>query len=111
MTTPTTMKQMQEHLNNLRAEKAFPADRVICNDGFSMSVQGHSFSYCRPRVDGLSDYSSFEIGFPSADEDLITSLAEDQTRLTNTVYGYVDADIVLAVINKHGGFAQEKTNA
>jgi hypothetical protein len=44
-----------------------------------------------------------EIGFPSEEEALILPFAENNEIPTETVYGYVDVDIIQAVIDKHGG--------
>jgi len=69
-----------------------------------MSVQASSFHYSTPRMDGSNIiYSSVEIGFPSKEEKMIAVYAENQSDLLNTVYPYVPALMVVAVINKHGG--------
>ena len=39
--------------------------RVICADGFEMSVQAHQSAYCSPRVDTAEKYTSVAIGFRS----------------------------------------------
>ena len=83
--------------------------KITCNDGFSMSVQASDGHYCNPRrnlPDG--DYSTAEIGFPSAVEELISEYAEDSSDLTETVYGYVPIEVVDAVIQKHGGISTGK---
>lgn len=38
--------------------------RIICSDGFSVSIQASSFHYCVPR-NNTGPYSHFEIRFPS----------------------------------------------
>ena len=76
--------------------------RLFCNDGFSISVQASSFHYCRPRLDGVQNYESVELGFPSKEDELINEYAEDEP-YTETVYGYVPIEIVEELINKHGG--------
>ena len=38
--------------------------RIICNDGFVMSVQGSDHHYSEPR-DNVAVFSEMEIGFPS----------------------------------------------
>ena len=76
--------------------------RLFCNDGFSISVQASSFHYCKPRLDGIQDYESVELGFPSMEDELINEYAEDEP-YTETVYGYVPIEIVEELINKHGG--------
>lgn len=86
-------------------EKVFPA--MVFADGFTMSVQGHSGAYRRPRSDfggahGES-YTMVEAGFPSEREELLMPYAEDAERPTETVYGYVPVSVIEAIAAKHGG--------
>lgn len=77
---------------------------LVCADGFKVSVQASEYHYCSPRESGIDlVYSSFELGFPSEKEDLIMEYAEDADKPTDTVYGFVPADVVYDVIQKHGG--------
>jgi len=78
-------------------------ERVVCADGFSMSVQADEFTYCSPRIDKAEKYTQVEIGFPSESEDLIIDWAEDRDKPTETVYGYVPVSVVTSVLAKHGG--------
>ena len=81
---------------------------LTCADGFEMSVQASKFHYCEPRVNAASDgYTKVEVGFPSKEEPLLTPYAEDPNHLTDTVYGYVPAEVVLQVILKHGGLRRK----
>lgn len=79
--------------------------RLVCTDGFSMSVQGNSGAYCEPR-DNHGPYTEVEIGYPNQIEELIIPWAENPAKPTQTVYGYVPTEIVLEVILKHGGFIE-----
>ena len=82
--------------------------RIICNDGFKMSVQGGTGMYSNPRE--MTDfYLSMEIGFPSQKEELIMEYAEEADRPTETVYGWVDCKIIQQVIDKHKGIDVKKT--
>ena len=76
--------------------------RLYCNDGYSISVQASEFHYCEPRCNGMQDYESVELGYPSIEDELINEYAEDEP-YTETVYGYVPIEIVEELINKHGG--------
>ena len=76
--------------------------KVICKDGFSMSVQANSTAYCSPRVDNAR-YHEVEVGYPSAEEELLLEYAENPNRPTKTVYGYVPTTLVYLIIVKHGG--------
>ena len=77
--------------------------RIECADGFSMSVQASRMNYCEPRVDNAKAYNEVEVGFPSSPEPLLERYAEDQSNLTETVYGWVPSQVVLDVLAKHGG--------
>ena len=78
-------------------------EKIVCADGFSMSVQASSFNYCAPRIDNAHAYESVEIGFPSGYESLIARYAENKEDYTGTVYGFVPAEVVTLVCIKHGG--------
>ena len=77
--------------------------RLLCNDGFSISVQASKFHYCIPRLDGEQDYEAVELGYPSMEDELINEYAEDDWNYTETVYGYVPIEVVEKLIEKHGG--------
>ena len=77
--------------------------KVFCKDGFNMSVQANSSAYCAPRIDGAKKYWEVEIGYPSEKESLIMEYAEDPSKPTDTVYGYVPVNTVYLIITKHGG--------
>lgn len=81
--------------------------RIVCKDGFSMSVQAGRGLYCTPRTN-LPDgkYQTCEIGYPSDKEPLILEYSEIND-YTNTVYGYVPIDVIDQVIEKHGGIVNE----
>ena len=80
---------------------------VVCNDGFEMSVQAGQSLYSEPR-DVVDSYEEAEVGFPSTEESLLTSYAEDGEALCDTVYGYVPCSIIDEVIEKHGGIDESK---
>lgn len=79
-----------------------PIPRIVCEDGFSMSVQAGSANYCSPR-DEFGPYTKFEIGFPSEKVDVLMDYAEEPDSPTDTVYGWVPVDLVVKIINEHGG--------
>jgi hypothetical protein len=78
---------------------------IKCADGFTMSVQGSAYHYCSPRITGLAIYNNYEIGYPSEAEPLLMPYAEDAEHPTDTVYGYVPVQVLVDVIAKHGGVA------
>ena len=87
---------------------------IVCEDGFSMSVQVGYSLYCTPKK-VAKRYSAVEIGFPSEPEELIKEYAEfapfdeDTTDYTDTVYPYVPVKIVDKVLKKHGGINLTQT--
>ena len=83
---------------------------VVCKDGFKMSVQAGQSLYSTPK-DVADDYEEAEVGFPSTEESLLTTYAEDNNNLCDTVYGYVPCSIIDEVIEKHGGIDESKIEA
>jgi hypothetical protein len=81
-------------------------DRVMCEDGYSVSIQGGTaFHYCEPRKHA-NEYAKVELGFPSAADELIMPYAESEDDPTGSVYGYVPIEIVERLIELHGGIAR-----
>jgi hypothetical protein len=77
--------------------------RAECEDGFTVSIQASSGSYCTPREDNAESYCSVELGYPNRPDDLIIQYAEDPEAPTETVYGWVPCHIVTLLLTKHGG--------
>lgn len=110
-----TIEELQAHLLTGKVTRygagdddvmRMPCKRVHCADGFSVSVQANSSAYCTPR-NLTGPYTHVELGFPSLNDELIASWAEDPEKLTETVYGQVPVEIALELINKHGGARKE----
>ena len=97
----TTIKSHKYPFSNEVIQENRP--RLLCNDGFSISVQASKFHYCIPRLDGAQDYEAVELGYPSMEDELINEYAEDDWNYTGTVYGYVPIEVVEKLIEKHGG--------
>ena len=84
--------------------------RITCKDGFNISVQGSSFNYATPReVNPPNGYTHVECGYPSSKPttEALLEYAEcfGDHGYTDTVYGYVPVEVVLAVLDAHGGIA------
>lgn len=101
------LKEFVQKTHN-KNEPYFTRPRIVCNDGFTMSVQGGTGIYCSPRLH-QDWYDEMEIGFPSQEEPLINEFAEDNQDYTGTVYGYVSCSIIQEVIEKHGGINETET--
>ena len=82
---------------------------IVCEDGFTMSVQVGYSLYSEPKK-VAKRYSKVEIGYPSDHEPLIEKWAEftpfeddEEPDYTDTVYPYVPVEVVDKVLKKHGG--------
>lgn len=84
---------------------------IICEDGFSVSVQGGTKNhYCSPRM-RINEYEELELGFPSIKEDLILpymAMGLDDNPL-DAIYQCVPLAIVEEVIAKHDGIDIDAT--
>lgn len=84
------------------------APRIVCKDGFSVSVQAGMAMHSQPRENGLESYEEYELGWPSKRDKMLDKYAdgwyedspEDWTRMT---YAYVPKKVVNKLIRKHGG--------
>lgn len=111
MSTEFTNEDLQKHLNTDKFITGGyiykkQAQRIKCADGFTVSIQASEMHYCDPR-DNKGPYVSVELGYPTQEEPLIIDFAEEMEKPTQTVYGYVDVGIVVAMVNKHGGVQHE----
>lgn len=92
-------------------DRYFIVPKVVCKDGFTMSVQHSSLHYCYPRVDFAErmghEFETYEVGYPSEKDDLLIFFAEDKDNPTETVYPYVPAQVVEQVAEMHGGIVKE----
>lgn len=80
--------------------------RAICKDGFSLSVQADSMTYCSPRVDNADEYTAVEVGFPSAHEPLLAPYQDGEGAMTQSVFAWVPASVIALVLIKHGGMVE-----
>ena len=96
-------------LNKIKKRASYGYERATCKDGFSISIQAGEYLYSNPRMDlqDLDCYDSLELGFPSKVDELINEYAEFEPS-TNTVYGYVPKEIVIQLIEKHGGLVDSE---
>jgi hypothetical protein len=78
-----------------------------CADGFSMSVQAGVNIYSIPSSND-GPWTHVEVGYPSQIEPLLWEYAEQPGRWTDTVYPRVPVEVVAAVAEVHGGFAQDQ---
>ena len=86
-------------------------ERIVCQDGFTISVQGSEFNYSSPREDNPPNgYTHVECGFPSSKPttQALLEYAEcfGDSGYTETVYGYVPVEVVEAELKAHGGIVK-----
>ena len=79
--------------------------KIVCADGFAMSVQASSSAYSTPRED-VGPYTAAEVGYPTEEESLLMQYVEDESRPTDTVYPYVPSTVISLVCAKHGGIVE-----
>ena len=101
------LKEFIEKSN--RGRRFIIRPRIICNDGFTISVQGGKFHHSTPK-ETSNNYLDMELAYPSEYEELIIEFANDKSNPTDTFYPYVPFHIIEKVIEKHGGINVEKQN-
>ena len=83
-------------------------EKVVCADGYRMSIQASSGHYCTPKVDIDQDanikYSSVEV-LIYEDDNLFEGYIDDEDG-RDRIGAYVPVNVVLEVIKKHGGAIQ-----
>jgi len=95
--------------------------KIVCADGFTMSVQARKGAYCTPRCDYPAfPHTHVECGFPSstpitaelrgyAERRYLSSkrcYKNKKCPFTETVYGYVPVETVMAELKEHGGIVE-----
>lgn len=76
-----------------------------CKDGFELSVQASEAHYCTPHSN-RGPWTTVEVGYPSAPLPQLCHLATVGSS-DNQLYGYVPLTAVQAVIDAHGGIAEQ----
>ena len=104
------MKTFNEWMNEGRKWEGFRFfnRRIVCADGYSISIQANNSAYCQPRedIEDVAGYDSFELGFPSEVDKSILAYAEDESQPVDTVYPYVPRELVERLIAGHGGIRE-----
>lgn len=80
--------------------------KIVCRDGFTLSVQAGDFCDCTPRCNGNDvDYITCEVGYPSEEEELLLPFKSFKDEIsTEAIYSYTPVSVIEDVIKKHGGF-------
>lgn len=82
---------------------------IVCADGFRFSAQGHFGAYSHPRDDFADEYATVEV-MTAPDAEPMFIECDGHTNDEYSLYGYVPINVVLAVIEKHGGIAATVNN-
>jgi hypothetical protein len=103
-----TAEDLCRYVNRPEGAPFKPVPRIKCASGLVLSVQVGSGLYCTPRVDHAVEYTEVEVGFPSSGITELMPYAEgagydDPIDYVGTVYPYVPIEIVVGIINRHGG--------
>lgn len=111
-----TVNEYLNKYNNLFSSSVAFAPRLICEDGFSMYVQGNTRDYCRPHSNE-GPWTHVQVAFCSSSVEQIYPFVEvfdygeddDETipeQNTQTIYGFVPVEVVDQLIQSHGGIKQ-----
>lgn len=76
--------------------------RVLCADGFTVSIQAGYGLYSVPSFD-VDNYITVEVGYPSHEEKALLVYAENPDWPTDTVYGNVPVKLMDKILDAHGG--------
>lgn len=77
--------------------------KIICLDGFCVSVQVGDSLYCTPR-DNKGPWTSVECGYPSESVPAWLDYATDPDEPCTSIYPYVPIELVVDEINRRNGF-------
>lgn len=102
----TTLQKLQAHVKSGEPIgvahphlSRMPATHVVCQDGFTLSVQASRHTYCTPQNDD-GPYSKVEVWMCGNVPEFSEAVGGD----SEYPYGYVPIEIVAQVIDQHGGF-------
>ena len=101
---------MDAKLNDIYQEKFFIIPRIVCKDGFSISIQVHNGAYCESE-NGYREFGyewkKVEWGFPSQDIDAMKYNAENRYNSnpegTTETVGSCEIALIDKLIEEHGG--------
>ena len=79
-----------------------PNKKVLCADGFNLSIQAKYGLHCTPRIDDAEEYTEVEIAYLSEEEELLAEYRNDDYEYI-PLYSYVPVLLVSVILAKHGG--------
>lgn len=82
--------------------------RIVCKNGFSVSVQANKYAYCSPRQD-IGPYSEVELGFPEINGKEINWPDYLEEYSEGHICPYVPVELVEKLISENGGISIGRT--
>lgn len=83
--------------------------RLVMESGASISVQASEYNYSSPRTNN-GPFTKVEAGFPSETAPATwEQYAEEWSKPTDTVYGYIPIEMVMLYVGAHGGIDRAAT--
>lgn len=108
ISTEISLEQLQDMLSVTDHGDPEPVlrtiPRILCADGFSISVQANEYVACHPR-NRVGPYTSVECAMPNRlVPDLMPYILEEEgIDPLESVYRHVPVELVISMINEHGG--------
>lgn len=90
-------------------DRSYIFPKIICNDGFGMSVQGHFGAYSFPRDDFADFYTNVEILIEGNGDTILNEFGRVEVYDTYTLYPYIPISYVIRCIESHGGIDNSKS--
>jgi hypothetical protein len=97
--------KITDFINQTNFDKHHMSPRIICNDGFEISVQASEFHHCSPGKNNLDYYTQFEVGYPSEHEILL----DKYKSYDEGIYNKVPGKLVNFIIVEHNEIDINKT--
>lgn len=106
MSTNEEITSVQQYLLN-KDPRNKQVPKIICKDGFMLSVQASSMHYCKPPRD-YTIWTHVEVAYPNIEEDVLEQYADEPDGFNMTIYPYVPIEIIQGLVDKHGGIDHER---
>jgi len=90
----------QHSLDFIEMHNHYTYPKIICNDGFEISIQGGLGIYSDPQRKSET-YKTMELGFPTEDDELIS--------ISDEVRGYVPVSEIQEMLDRHNDIDIDKS--
>lgn len=82
--------------------------KLICKDGFSLSIQAGYGMASSPKISFAESYTDVEVGACSLYEPLFEDYGSSEPFTSLPIYSYVPVKLVEQIILKHGGIKEDE---